>query len=190
MTQHDRIQPGDGLLIVDVQSDFCAGGALPVPDGDEVVPILNDWIAAASRSAVPVFASRDWHPLNHSSFQEQGGPWPPHCVQNTLGAAFHPPLELPSDAVIVSKGTDPATDGYSVFAGTDFAAQLREHGVTRLLVGGLARDYCVRASVLDALHAGIEVSVIVPATRGIAQPEDGADHALREMENAGATLVA
>jgi nicotinamidase/pyrazinamidase len=188
MERTERFRDGDGLLIVDVQNDFCAGGALPVPDGDAVVPVLNDWIAAAGEAGVPVFASRDWHPENHSSFQAQGGPWPPHCVQGTPGAAFHPELKLPPDAVVVSKGTDPETDGYSVFAGTDFAARLHERGVSRLWIGGLARDYCVRASALDAIDAGVEVRVIVPATRGIAQPEDGADHALTEMANAGATL--
>lgn len=188
MTSDDRFAPGDALLIVDVQNDFCAGGALAVPDGDAVVPVLNRWIEAARAAGVPVYASRDWHPANHGSFQEYGGPWPPHCVQNTPGAEFHPDLRLPPDAVIVSKGQDPATDGYSVFAGTDFAKQLQDAGVRRLWVGGLARDYCVRASVLGALDQGIGVRLIVPGTRGIAQPVDGRDAALEEMRAAGAAI--
>ena len=150
MAGDDKIRPDDALLIVDVQNDFCAGGALAVPDGDAVAPVLNDWIAAAQAAGAPVFASRDWHPADHISFQAQGGPWPPHCVQGTSGAAFHPGLRLPADVGVVSKGTEPDVEGYSAFERTDFAERLRAAGVRRLWVGGLARDYCVRASVLDA----------------------------------------
>jgi nicotinamidase/pyrazinamidase len=181
-------QPGDALLIVDVQNDFCAGGALAVPDGDAVIPVLNDWIAAAAATGAPVFASRDWHPANHVSFQAQGGPWPPHCVQGTQGAAFHPELRLPADVGIVSKGTEAGVEGYSVFERTDFAERLRAAEVRRLWVGGLARDYCVRASVLDALDQGIRVRVIVPGTRGIAPPVNGRDAALDELATAGAVM--
>jgi nicotinamidase/pyrazinamidase len=188
MADDDSLRMGDALLIVDVQNDFCAGGALAVPDGDAVVPVLNQWIDAAVEAGALVFASRDWHPGNHFSFRAQGGPWPPHCVQGTPGAAIHPELRLPPDVDIVSKGDEPDLEGYSVFERTDFADRLRAAGVNRLWVGGLARDYCVRASVLGALAEGFAVRVIVPATRGIAPPVGGRDAALDELARAGAVL--
>lgn len=188
MTQSDRFEPGDALLIVDVQNDFCPGGALPVPEGDRVVPVLNRWIDAAREAEVPIVASRDWHPASHHSFTAYGGPWPAHCVQGSEGAAFRPDLRLPADAVVVSKGQEPDDVGYSVMERTDLEAKLAAAGVRRLWVGGLARDYCVRASVLDALEKGLAVRIIVPGTRGIAQPVSGQDPALAEMERAGAVL--
>lgn len=188
MNQSDRFEPGDALLIVDVQNDFCPGGALPVPEGDRVVPVLNHWIAAARAAGAPVYASRDWHPATHGSFAAQGGPWPPHCVQGTDGAAFHPDLRLPPETIVISKGQDPDDPGYSALARTGLGNDLAAAGTRRLWVGGLARDYCVRASVLDALKQGIGVRVIVPGTRGIAQPESGVDPALDEMVRAGAVL--
>src|SRR5437868_3700655 len=124
-------KPGDALLVVDVQNDFCPGGALAVPDGDEVVPILNRWIADAVAARVPVFASRDWHPENHISFKARGGPWPPHCIQNTPGAQFHPDLQLPRDIRIISKAETADVDAYSAFEGTDLSKRLREAGIQR-----------------------------------------------------------
>lgn len=182
-----RLQLGDALLIVDVQNDFCPGGALAVPAGDAVVPVLNAWIAAAT--GAPVFASRDWHPANHISFRARGGPWPPHCVVNTHGAALHPNLHLPEQVTIISKATTPDRDAYSAFDGTDLGARVTAAGVRRLWVSGLATDYCVRASVLDALQLpGLDVRVIVAAVRPVdAHPGDGA-RALAEMQAAGALL--
>src|SRR5215510_1124366 len=138
------MRQGDALLIVDVQNDFCPGGALGVPGGDEVVPILNRWIEEAQRHNIPIYVTRDWHPARHISFKERGGPWPPHCVQDTPGAAFHPGLALPAETEIVSKGMDPEADAYSCFqaeteAGMPLAGALGEQGVGRLFVGGLAR---------------------------------------------------
>ncbi|MEE8153719.1 MAG: nicotinamidase [Phycisphaerales bacterium] len=180
-----QFKVGDALLIVDVQNDFCPGGALPVPNGDTVVAVLNEWIAAALWANVPVYASRDWHPSDHLSFTDQGGPWPVHCVQDTPGAAFRSDLQLPHDAVIVSKGTDPADEAYSVFGNTDLAERLQQANVKRLRVGGLALDYCVRASVLDALKEGFAVHLIADATRAVnLEPSDG-DKALDEMREAG-----
>ncbi len=183
------LTPRDALLVVDVQYDFLPGGALPVPDGDAVIPVLNRWLAAARTGGALVCASRDWHPPHHASFRERGGPWPPHCVQGTPGAAFPPELALPPDAVIIDKGTDPDRDAYSAFQGRpDLAALLRERGVTRLYVGGLALDYCVKASVLDGLAAGFEVHLIRDATRAVdVQPGDG-ERALAELRAAGAVI--
>src|SRR5438067_13422303 len=109
------MQSGDALLIVDVQNDFCPGGALAVKEGDQVVPVLNDWIEQAQRDGVSTYASRDWHPENHISFQSRGGPWPPHCIQWTSGAAFHPDLKLPENVQIISKAEDADVDSYSAF---------------------------------------------------------------------------
>jgi len=177
--------PTDALLVVDVQNDFCPGGALPVAEGDRVVPVLNRWIEAARAGGAAVVASRDWHPPGHASFRERGGPWPAHCVQGTDGAAFHPGLRLPADARVVSKGTDLERDEYSAFAGAGLADFLRERGVRRLWVGGLAEDVCVRATVLDGLKAGFEVRLIADATRPVnARPDDGS-RAVREMREAG-----
>jgi len=182
----ERLRAGDALLVVDVQPDFCPGGALAVPEGDAVIPVLNAWIAAARERGVPVYASRDWHPLQHVSFEAQGGPWPPHCVQDTPGAAYHPDLALPEDAVTIAKGTRLDRDQYSAFDGTGLAEHLRQAGIERLWVGGLAQDVCVRASVLDACKEGFAVHLIADATR----PVDAAagEEALREMGEAGARL--
>lgn len=183
------LRKGDALVVVDVQNDFCPGGALPVPEGDRVVPVINAWIRAARGAGVPVFASRDWHPPGHASFRERGGPWPPHGVQGSWGARFHPDLELPPEAVVVDKGTDPDRDAYSAFEGTDLARRLREAGARRLWVGGLALDYCVRATVLDALRNGFAVRLLRDATRPVeVRPGDG-DRALGEMAAAGAEIV-
>jgi nicotinamidase/pyrazinamidase len=180
---------GDALLIVDVQNDFCPGGALPVPEGDRVVPVLNRWIDAAERAHVPIYASRCWHPRGHVSFRERGGPWPPHCVQNESGADFHPALKLPRGVPVITKGADLERDNYSDFAGTDLAERLRAQHVRRIWVGGLALDYCVRATVLDGLAAGFDVALIRAATRAVeVQPGDG-ERALEEMRAAGAAIA-
>jgi nicotinamidase/pyrazinamidase len=181
------------LLVVDVQNDFCPGGALAVPNGDRVVPILNRCLAEAARHGVRVYASRDWHPAVSDHFAASGGPWPRHCVQNTWGAAFHPDLQLPPSTVVITKGDDPHAHGYSVFEGhTDLSRSLLEdlqaHGIEELYVGGLATDYCVRASVLDALREGFAVTVLEDGIRGVeVQPGDSA-RAIEEMRAAGAEL--
>jgi nicotinamidase/pyrazinamidase len=182
------LKAGDALLIVDVQNDFCPGGALPVPEGDSIIPVLNQWIAYARARRIPVFASRDWHPPNHISFKDRGGPWPPHCVRGTPGAAFHPDLRLPRDVHIVSKAEDPGKDSYSAFGGTDLAGLLRRAVVKTVWIGGLAQDYCVRATALDAIQQGFTVHLITDATRAVnVHPGDG-QHALDEIQQAGAVL--
>lgn len=181
-----RLGPTDALLVVDVQRDFCSGGALAVPEGDGVVPVLNAWIAAAERGGAALVFSRDWHPADHCSFQPHGGPWPPHCIQGSPGAAFHPELHVPAKAWIVSKGTERDREQYSALEGTGLSERLRDAGVRRLWVGGLALDYCVRASVLDACRAGFEVHLLVPATRPV-DPQQG-EQVLAELRAAGAIL--
>lgn len=181
-----QLQKGDALLIVDVQSDFCPGGALPVEDGDAVVPVLNAWSDAARQQNTPVFASRDWHPTDHCSFTEQGGPWPAHCVAGTPGAAFHPDLHLPDGTVIINKATETQGDAYSAFDGTDLSERFENAGIRRLWVGGLAQDVCVKATVIDACNLGLETHLIVDAARPV-NPEDGRT-ALEEMKQAGAIL--
>jgi nicotinamidase/pyrazinamidase len=181
------LKPGDALLIIDVQKDFCPGGALPVEGGDAIVPVINRWIEAAVAKGIPVYASRDWHPVGHLSFKEQGGPWPPHCIQDSDGATFHPDLAFPDSAVIVTKGVRFDQDQNSAFDQTGLAGQLRKTGIRRLWVAGLAEDVCVLASVLDARREGFEVMLLQQATRAITA-ERGAD-ARRQMQDAGAHLV-
>lgn len=182
---------GAALLLVDVQNDFCPGGALPVPDGDRVIPVLNEVAARFEAAGRPVYASRDWHPPDTTHFREYGGPWPPHCVAGTLGADLHPDLRVPRGTIVVSKGQDRGDHGYSAFEGTTaegrtLADDLRARGVGELYVGGLATDYCVRASVLDARRAGFSVTVLTAGSAGI-DPE-GSRRALEEMRQAGASL--
>lgn len=182
------------LLIVDVQNDFCPGGALAVNEGDQVIPPLNAVAEAIAARGGLVLASRDWHPTDTKHFAAFGGKWPVHCVQNTPGAAFHPALKLPEGTIVISKGTSREDDGYSAFEGrADDGRTLHEvlqaHGVQRLLVGGLATDYCVRASVLDALKHGYEVVVLTDAIRGVNLQPDDSERALQEMQAAGARLM-
>ena len=175
------------LIIVDFQNDFTPGGALAVPDGDAIAPKLN--ALAASPEFGLVVATRDWHPPDHGSFAEHGGPWPEHCVANTDGAQLHPALDAERVDVVVDKGTDPATEGYSGFDGTRLAALLEERGIDEVTVVGLATDYCVRTTALDALQAGLRVTIDSSAVRGIdAQPGD-AERALAELRTAGAAVT-
>jgi nicotinamidase/pyrazinamidase len=178
----------EALLIVDVQNDFCPGGSLAVGQGDAVVPVLNRYM---EKLGLPVYASRDWHPVRTSHFKAFGGIWPPHCIQDTRGAAFHPDLKLPADATIVTKGTAATDDGYSAFEGVDergrpLAGVLRSRGVKRLYLGGLTTDYCVRTSALDALGEGFEVVLLVDAIRGINLKPGDVDRAIEQVRDAGA----
>jgi len=178
----------DALIVVDLQVDFCPGGALPVPEGDKVAPVLNRWLATARKSAAMIVATRDWHPVNHLSFQAQGGPWPTHCVQNSRGASFHAGLDLPPQTQIVSKGTAAGHQGYSAFEGTCLARKLNRAGVKRVWIGGLALDYCVRATALDAIQAGFEVHLIKPATRAVNLRRGDGQRALCELKIAGCII--
>ncbi|MGE0387757.1 MAG: isochorismatase family protein [Gammaproteobacteria bacterium] len=184
-----NLSPGDALILVDVQRDFLPGGSLAVPHGDAVVPILNRYIGAFAARALPVFATRDQHPPDHCSFHLQGGPWPVHCVAGTAGAAFAADLALPGDAGQIAKAAAPDRDAYSGFEGTDLEPRLRARGVRHLFVGGLATEYCVLRTVLDALHLGFRVFLLVDAIRAVeAVPGDGAA-AVARMTAAGATAI-
>ena len=179
------------LLIVDVQVDFCPGGALPVPDGDQVIPALNRAIGYFRSRGWPIYASRDWHPADSGHFLAFGGRWPAHCVAETPGAAFHPDLHLPADTIVVSKGLERTDDGYSAFGGIKDSGEqlmddLSQRRIARLYVGGLATEYCVRASVIDARKAGLTVTVLVDAVAGIERDDTG--RAFEDMHAAGAIL--
>ncbi len=180
---------GDALLAVDVQRDFLPGGSFAVVGGEAVLAPLNACLELFGARGLPVFASRDWHPPEHCSFRAQGGPWPLHCVAGTTGAAFPAELHLAADCGLVSKGCSAARDAYSAFDRTDLHPRLQALGVRRLFVAGLATDYCVVATVLDARALGYEVVVLRDAIAAVdVQPGDGA-RALARMTAAGASLV-
>lgn len=188
------MEPYDALLVVDVQNDFLPGGALPVSGGDRVVPALNRYIALFAERRRPICLSRDWHPRETAHFSAHGGPWPPHCIQGTHGAAFAPQLVVPSDAIVFSKGATWDAESYSAFLGRDsqgvsLAERLRQQGVTHLYVGGLALDYCVKRSVLDALAHGLVTTLLIDATRAVNLETHDAEEAIEEMVRAGAQLA-
>jgi len=183
-----KIDKHTTLIVVDVQIDFCPGGALAVKDGDQVVPILNQYIKMFTDAKAPIIFTRDWHPPDHSSFKSQGGSWPPHCIQNTEGAKFHPDLLIPKDGEIVSKA-DKQDEAYSFFKGTDLAQKLHQRNIRRLLVGGLATDYCVRETVLDGIKHGFEVYHLDDASRGVNVNPADSERALSEMVDRGAKRI-
>jgi nicotinamidase/pyrazinamidase len=174
------------LLVIDFQNDFTAGGALAVPDGDAIAGRVNELIDSGDFDLV--VATRDWHPPDHSSFAAQGGPWPPHCVQGSAGAEFHSSLSRERIDVVVNAGYEPHLEGYSGFEETDLAAVLREHEIDELTVVGLATDYCVRATALDALREGFGVTLDRAAVRGIDVEPGDSERALDEVRGAGATV--
>ena len=177
------------LIVVDVQNDFCPGGSLAVADGDKVVAPLNKLMNEFLDREEPIFKTRDWHPSRTKHFAAYGGIWPVHCVQGMRGAEFHPDLLDDPRITIISKGIDESADGYSGFDGTDLARLLREEGVEQVWVGGLATDYCVKHTVLDALREGFEVKALADAMRAVnVNPNDGAK-AIEEMRDAGAEIV-
>lgn len=183
-----EIDKHTALVVVDIQNDFCPGGALAVADGDKVVKPLNRYIDRFRSAGAPIIFTRDWHPPDHNSFKAQGGPWPPHCVQGTEGAKFHPDLLIPPEGEIVSKATK-KDEAYSFFQATDLAETLHKRGIKRLLVGGLATDYCVKETVLDGLREGFEVFHLDDASKGVNVKPDDSERALREMVSRGAKQI-
>ena len=181
-------QSKQALIVVDVQNDFCPGGALAVAEGDEVVEPLNEMIDEFLERGDPVYKSRDWHPPKTKHFTAYGGTWPIHCVQNTKGAEFHPQLRDDPRIRVISKGLGD-TDCYSAFDETDLASQLHEQGVEELVVGGLATDYCVKATVLAGLNEGFKVKALKNAMRAVDLKLGDGERAMQEMKAAGAQIV-
>jgi nicotinamidase/pyrazinamidase len=174
------------LLLVDVQNDFLPGGALAVPDGDAILGHVKELVDSPDFDLV--VATRDWHPPDHDSFREQGGPWPPHCVQGTPGAEIHESIPRERIDAVVNAGFEPHLEGYTGFEETDLEEILRRHGIDEMVVVGLATDYCVKHTALDAVRKGFDVVIDTAGIRGIdAEPGDS-DRALQELEQAGATL--
>ena len=181
------------LLVVDVQRDFCPGGALPASGCDRIIPVINRYLADARERGMPIYASRDWHPEVTDHFAPYGGQWPPHCVQESPGAEFDPALQLPPDAIVVNKGAEPTRPGYSAFDGhtldgRSFADSLRECGIDALSIAGIATEYCVKLTALDARRAGLRVNVLTDAIAGIEQQPGDVRRALAELSDAGAHL--
>ncbi|MFN3471675.1 MAG: nicotinamidase [Aquificaceae bacterium] len=185
-----KLGPKDALIVVDMQRDFMPGAALPVPEGDKIVPRLNQYVELFFKGSLPIFFTRDWHPPDHISFREQGGLWPPHCVQNTEGAMFHKDLFIPHDnRFIISKGTSKDFDAYSGFQGTVLDSLLRERGIRRVFVGGVATDYCVKNTVLGALNLGYEAFLLLDGIKGVDVNPGDSERAIEEMLRAGAVGV-
>lgn len=179
------------LVIVDLQKDFCPGGSLAVTGGDQIIPFINSYIRLFRKYALPIFATRDWHPPRTSHFREFGGVWPVHCVQDTEGARFHPGIELPPDVTVLSKGMNPEKDDYSSFEavdrdGTPFSRIIRREGINKIYIGGLTTDYCVRETALDALRSGVAVTVLEDAVRGVDLNPGDSDRAMIQIISAGA----
>jgi len=174
----------EALIIVDLQNDFCPGGALAVPDGDKIVPIINALIPKFEK----VFTTQDWHPADHISFKAQGGIWPPHCVVGTSGVDFHPDLKV-EGAIQIYKGEESNREAYSGFQGTDLDDRLKDQGVQRIFICGLATDYCVKATVLDGIKSGFAVVVIADAIKGVDVKSGDSAAAIENMKDAGATII-
>lgn len=189
MTRTVDLDLGDALLIVDMQNDFLPGGSLAVAGGDQVIPVINAYIAKFQQHDTPIYATRDWHSPNHSSFIRQGGPWPEHCVAGSKGAEFSPALLLPKTAEIFSTGFDKASDGYSGFEGTDLHSCLNHSRIKRLFIGGLATDYCVLHTVLDALQYHYQVFLLQDAIRAVNVNSEDGQNAVRTMLANGAQTL-
>lgn len=182
------------LLIVDVQNDFCPGGALQVPHGDRVIAPINRAVERFIAAGLPVLASRDWHLAVTRHFKQYGGPWPVHCVQGSEGAAFHPDLRLPEGTLVLSKGIDPDLDGYSAFEGISedgrsLRSILADLGIQQLYLAGLATDYCILFTAREALQSGLAVTVLTDAVAGVNVTAGAAELALKELSSAGARLA-
>lgn len=186
MASPQDLQDGDALLVVDMQEDFLPAGRLPVTEGDAIIPTINRWIESAVEKGVPLYFSRDWHPPDHCSFKEQGGPWPVHCVRDEPGSDFAPELNVHERGVILEKGTTASRDAYSAFDETGLADELRRQGVNRVWICGLAQDVCVRATAIDARREGWDVHVLMDATRPATA--EGGREAAADLTNHGVAL--
>ncbi len=183
------IKRGDALILIDIQNDFLPGGHLAVAQGNEIIPILNRYIELFHRQQYPIFITRDWHPINHCSFISQGGIWPEHCIQNTPGAEFPSDLVLPKTAYVINKAQHSDQDAYSAFDSTSLHIQLKTLNIIRLFIGGLATDYCVLKTVLDAIKLCYKVIVLEDAIRAVRVKPEDENNAKLEMQQAGAVLT-
>jgi len=179
---------------VDVQNDFCPGGALGVPEGHKIVPMINKYVRIFSKNKLPIFATRDWHPVRTRHFKDFGGLWPVHCLQNTRGAAFHPDLKLPKNAILLYKGMDPDEDCYSSFAAQDLSGQplsslLKRMGIIELYIAGLATDYCVKFTALDALKQKFKVKILLDAIKGVDLKPHDSEQAIKKIVKIGAKKI-
>lgn len=182
------------LLIVDVQNDFSPGGALGVPEGDKIIPPINKYIKIFSQKKIPIFVTRDWHPVKTKHFKDFGGIWSVHCIQNSIGAAFHPKLKLPKDAIFLYKGMDPEKDSYSSFhaediSGMKFLNILKRLGIREIYIGGLATDYCIKYSAKDALKNGFKVNVLIDAIKGVNLKPKDSENAIKEIVKMGTKKI-
>lgn len=185
-----KLAPTDALLILDLQNDFCVGGSVAIADGHTVAAQMAKAVAYFEAASSSIYATQDWHPADHASFRPEGGPWPPHCVQDTPGAELHPDLNLPASAVIVRKGATRTKDAYSGFIDSDLEQQLLAAGIKRVFVGGLATDYVVLNTVIDTIDIGIETCVFIDAIDAMnIEPGDGL-RALHLMQSTGAKFIA
>jgi nicotinamidase/pyrazinamidase len=189
MRPHLRFVKHDALIVVDMQNDFFPGGALGIAGAPSVLEVLNHYLAHLIGTDVLVFATRCWHPANHCSFTAQGGPWPAHCVAGTSGAEFHADLHLPMGCPVISKGHLQDRDAYSAFQGTELDPLLRERGIRRVFIGGLATDFCVKHTVLDVLSHRLPAFVLADAIAAVAEHPTDEPMAIRDMLDAGAVLV-
>ena len=182
------------LLIVDVQNDFCPGGALGVPEGHKIVPMINKYVRIFSKNKLPIFATRDWHPLRSRHFKDFGGLWPVHCLQNTRGAAFHPDLKFPKDTILLYKGMDPEEDCYSSFSAQDLSGQslyglLKRMGIIELYIAGLATDYCVKFTAIDALKQKFKVKILSDAVKGVDLKPHDSEEVIKKIVKMGAKKI-
>ena len=177
---------GDALIVVDMQNDFLSGGSLAIPGEDKIIPLLNRYIFYFQTHELPIIATRDWHPADHYSFQPQGGPWPPHCITGSKGAAFHPDLELPVNIHIISKATSQEKNAYSGFTDTQLNALLQSLNIRRVFICGIATEYCVLNTVKDALQFHYVTFILEDAISAISQQAEDGQHALEEMIRLGA----
>ena len=184
-----KLTSRDALLVVDMQKDFMPGGALPVPEADEIVPTVNRYIDLFEKRGLPLFFSRDWHPENHISFKENGGIWPVHCVQWSEGAAFHESLRVPPGAFIINKGDRPELEAYSAFQGTILRSLLEERGIRRLFICGVATEYCVKHSVFGSLNLGFTTFLLKDAVKAVELKKGDGKRAIEEMKEKGAIIL-
>jgi nicotinamidase/pyrazinamidase len=180
------IGENDALIVADVQNDFFEKGTLPAPGAEEAIPVINDYIKLFNKKKAKIFVTRDWHSANHISFKERGGPWPPHCIQETDGANFPSDLKLPGTVEIISKATDPDKEAYSGFDGTTLEQQLRNQNIQRVFVSGLTVEYCIKTTVLDALALGFKTVLLQDAIRGLEEKPGDIEKAIQEMTLKGA----